>query len=182
MDRFRRHLPNALSVSRLLLGLLFVFFPHNYRLIVVILAGLTDFLDGTLARRWNVRSEFGRIIDPIADRTFAAAMALTFLFEARLTGLELVLIGIRDIVVIVGALAIIAVGRRDDFQKIKTRIPGKAATVIQFAFLITILLFDSALWAFVLITALFSAVAAVDYIWFYFQKVLPAPIDTEEMA
>jgi len=41
-------------------------------LILFLLAGLTDFLDGYFARRWNVTSDFGRMIDPIADKLLVA--------------------------------------------------------------------------------------------------------------
>jgi len=76
----RRHIPNALTIARLALTVVFVALLSVYRfpdqhawalpvaLVVFIVAALTDALDGYLARRWNVISVFGRIMDPFADK------------------------------------------------------------------------------------------------------------------
>jgi CDP-diacylglycerol--glycerol-3-phosphate 3-phosphatidyltransferase len=88
----RRHLPNALTVLRLFLAAAFFVIltpwtvgdrllheavPHtlstpNWTLLsaaaLVVLGAATDALDGHLARRWNVTSPFGRIMDPFADK------------------------------------------------------------------------------------------------------------------
>ncbi len=169
MERLRRNLPNALTLLRLGLGMTFFLFPHNIRLAVVAVAATTDALDGFLARKFEVQSEFGRILDPIADRLFVAVMALTFLFEMRMTLGQLVLVGLRDLVVVFGALLIVSVGRKSDFEHIETRIFGKAATFLQFAFLISVVLVGYALWPVVIITAVFSGMAGADYIWSYFR-------------
>ena len=65
-------IPNAISVFRLLL-LIPIFWllsqGHNYyALAVIILSGLSDYLDGFVARKWNLRSDAGRIIDPVVDK------------------------------------------------------------------------------------------------------------------
>lgn len=78
-------LPNALTAVRILMiplliyGILAVgsnytnFFARpSVLLTLFVLAGFTDFLDGYLARRWNVASDFGRMIDPIADKLLVA--------------------------------------------------------------------------------------------------------------
>ena len=169
MERLRQNLPNALTLLRLVLALTFFLVPHHLRLILVITAATSDALDGFLARRWEVQSEFGRIADPIADRLFVAVMALTFLFEARLSLTQLCLVALRDLIVVFGAILIVAVGRRRDFERIKTRLFGKVATFFQFAFLISVVLVGAALWEVVIITAIFSGLAGLDYIWSYFR-------------
>ncbi len=76
----RRQLPNALTLLRLLLAGLFFLILNFYRFpqvhrwalicacVVFIVAVITDALDGYLARRWQVESTFGRIMDPFCDK------------------------------------------------------------------------------------------------------------------
>ncbi len=84
-------LPNALTAIRILsipfimYGIMNVgtdyinFFARPSVLMTLfLLAGITDFLDGFLARRWNVTSDFGRMIDPIADKLLVAACLVAF--------------------------------------------------------------------------------------------------------
>lgn len=76
-----RHLPNALTLLRLALAGVFFVVLNQYRYAgdsarwilpasaaLFILAAITDSLDGYLARRWNVESTFGRIMDPFCDK------------------------------------------------------------------------------------------------------------------
>lgn len=77
-------LPNLLSLVRLLLLPCFVcFYRHGAfceAVIVLILSGLTDIADGFLARTWNMVSDFGKILDPVADKLTQVTMIL-FLAE-----------------------------------------------------------------------------------------------------
>jgi CDP-diacylglycerol--glycerol-3-phosphate 3-phosphatidyltransferase len=80
VDGIRRNLPNALTLLRLVLaGGFFAalnafrfpdkhIFWANVAIAVFILAAITDALDGYLARKWNVISTFGRIMDPFCDK------------------------------------------------------------------------------------------------------------------
>ena len=72
--------PNCLTIGRVaaapLLALCFVVLPRPAAewcaFILFCAAGLTDFLDGWLARRWGQESEFGKMLDPIADKAMIA--------------------------------------------------------------------------------------------------------------
>ena len=87
-----QHVPNALTASRLLLA--FVFFSMlayyqyegrgepwllNIALFIYVVALVTDFLDGYLARKWKVEGAFGRIVDPFVDKILVLG---TFIFFA----------------------------------------------------------------------------------------------------
>ena len=67
-------LPNALSVLRLLGLPVFVWAIVAERdvlaLVILLLSGLTDYLDGKIARRFNMESRLGQFLDPIADRLY----------------------------------------------------------------------------------------------------------------
>lgn len=69
------YIPNTLSLSRVLLFPLFVYCYHhqsfNLALIVLVFSMLSDFFDGYLARKYNVCSDLGALLDPIADKAFA---------------------------------------------------------------------------------------------------------------
>ncbi len=76
----KRNLPNLLTMGRLILSIAFFAALSFYRypdtnsnlieiaLVLFILAAMTDWLDGMLARKWNVVSMFGRIMDPVCDK------------------------------------------------------------------------------------------------------------------
>ena len=84
-------LPNALTVSRIISipfiiwGLLSIAYSWGGFLSkawvvggLFVLAAITDFLDGYFARRWNIVSDFGRMIDPIADKLLVAGCLIAF--------------------------------------------------------------------------------------------------------
>ena len=104
-------IPNLLSIFRLILIPFFVTAycsEHNYWKTAVILAisGISDTVDGYIARRFNMVSDFGKIIDPVADKMTQAAMLLCLLTRFPLMLLPLLLAikevstGISSIIVI----------------------------------------------------------------------------------
>lgn len=76
-------LPNALTVSRILLIPVLVWaIAYSYlgwvAFLIFVFCMLTDFLDGKLSRAWGVTSDFGRMLDPIADKLLVAASLIAF--------------------------------------------------------------------------------------------------------
>ena len=74
-------LPNALSFVRLagvplFLWLILVVRADGWAVIVLMVAGITDWLDGFLARRWHQVSRVGQMLDPVADRLYIVATLL----------------------------------------------------------------------------------------------------------
>src|SRR4249919_2351798 len=65
--------------------------------IVFGVAGVTDQLDGWLARRWHVESAFGKVADPLADRLMIDAAVLMLVIEGRLGWPALLVILARDL-------------------------------------------------------------------------------------
>jgi len=90
-----RLVPNILTFSRLVLTIVFLFmimlsprfyaegerpFPGflDYAFIIFVVAGLSDIVDGIAARRFNVTSKFGRMIDPLADKILVCGAFICF--------------------------------------------------------------------------------------------------------
>ena len=128
-------IPNALTIARLALIPVFVFLMATAdggrswpAAIVFGIAGVTDQLDGYLARRWHVESAFGKVADPLADRLMIdAAVLLLVLQHHRLPWVAL-LIPARDLVLVAGYRFV--VDRGYDFQVNRA---GKAATWLLYA-------------------------------------------------
>ena len=128
-------LPNALTIARLCLIPVFVALMlsaeggHSWAAGIVFgIAGVTDQIDGYLARRWRVESDFGRVWDPLADRLMidAAVIMLYIADHMPLAGL-LVIIG-RDVLLMLGYKAIAPQGYR-----LEVNLIGKAATWLLYA-------------------------------------------------
>jgi CDP-diacylglycerol--glycerol-3-phosphate 3-phosphatidyltransferase len=87
-------IPNALSLFRLVLAILFLGIYQRYggmeenRVLltwIVIISGITDFLDGKIARKFNMVSELGKFLDPIADKVTQGVLLLCLLPDYPLT-------------------------------------------------------------------------------------------------
>jgi len=126
-------IPNALSLSRLVLvvpitWLLWVDGSVEWLLGLVVLAIFTDWLDGRVARWTRTISDWGKVIDPIADK-FAAVMTVTALtFRAADPHLPLWFFGLvigRDAIILAGGMLI----ARRSGQIVMSAWAGKAATM-----------------------------------------------------
>ena len=84
------NLPNKLTILRMLMIPLFVLFfewkslPLNYFLAFAMfgIASLTDLFDGKLARKYNLVSDFGKLMDPLADKVLVTSALVCFVAEA----------------------------------------------------------------------------------------------------
>ncbi len=128
-------LPNALTVARLCLIPVFVALMvragdrHSWPAGILFgLAGVTDQIDGFLARRWHVESRFGKIADPLADRLMIDAAVILLVAYGRLPWPGLVVIGARDLLLLVGYRVLAPRGIELDVNVV-----GKTATWILYA-------------------------------------------------
>ncbi len=123
-------LPNALTLGRLALIPVFVAFmvhagdAHTWPAGIVFgIAGVTDQVDGFLARRWHVESRFGKVADPLADRLMIDAAVILLVVYGRLPWAALVVIGARDLLLLGGWRVLAPRGIDLDVNAL-----GKAAT------------------------------------------------------
>ena len=84
----KKYIPNTLTLIRLILVPIFIilFINKNYSLstVIFIFASITDFIDGYLARKWKVESKFGKVIDPIADKSLMISSLICIMYFNRL--------------------------------------------------------------------------------------------------
>jgi CDP-diacylglycerol--glycerol-3-phosphate 3-phosphatidyltransferase len=159
-----QRLPNALTVARLVLIPVYVALilsadgGHSWAAATVFaVAGVTDQVDGFLARRWKVESAFGKIADPLADRLMINAAVILLWHAGRLPWVALA-IPARDLLLM--ALTPFALGRGYRFE---VNLVGKAATWFLYAALgFVMVTHDGARWPLGVFWAGFAlAVAAV---------------------
>ena len=161
--RFLRLLPNILSASRLVFAAVFVAVDSSAtRLGLLGLAGLTDVLDGALARRVNAATRWGALVDPISDRFFALAAIATLLFEGLLSVPHYFALITRDLATAVGFLVARAVPSLR-LATFKARWSGKAVTVLQFAAVAGALAWPASLAVLIPLVLVASLVSIADY-------------------
>ena len=92
------NLPNKLTLMRIAMTPLFmaamlIEFPHHYlvALLLFIIASITDALDGYIARKYNLITNFGKFMDPLADKMLTTAALIAFMAQGFGVGMEWVL-------------------------------------------------------------------------------------------
>jgi cardiolipin synthase (CMP-forming) len=127
-------IPNALSAARLAgvpVFLWLVLGPRTatadyWAVVLLIVAGATDWLDGKIARAFNQGSRLGQVLDPAADRLYIAATLVALAVRAIIPWWLLGVLALRELVV-GGALGVLK--RRAGFGTLQVSLVGKAATL-----------------------------------------------------
>ena len=132
-------LPNLLSLSRVFLVILFILVmlvpdppARWWGLGILLLAALTDKLDGMLARSMHQETEWGRILDPLADKLGVAAAAVLLLYLRWLPFWFVALLLGRDLLILTGGLVV----RRKTGEVLPSNMAGKWAVGVFAATLI----------------------------------------------
>ena len=98
-------LPNILTYVRLLLVPVFIIVymnaeslsAHIWAAVIIILSGATDVADGFIARNWNLVSDLGRILDPIADKAMQFAMMFCVVIRYRWVLLLIIIYAVKEL-------------------------------------------------------------------------------------
>lgn len=129
-------IPNILSMVRIALIPVIVWLYHikgEYLLAagVLVISGVTDIVDGFIARRFHMISDLGKILDPIADKLTQTAVLVCLLFRFPLMGVPLALLVVKEFVSGIWRLIII----RQTGEVKSAQWHGKAATVLLYSML-----------------------------------------------
>jgi cardiolipin synthase (CMP-forming) len=173
-----RHLPNAITalrgVSVVPLAVLLALDDYRSALVIAIIAGLSDLLDGWLAKRYGWSSALGAWLDPIADKLFVL-IALTMLALNGLLPMWLVaVVLVRDLLIIAGAVAyhwLVAP------LLVQPRLLSKFNTVLEIVLLVAVLakaallpMPEAVVVTMVVLVAVVTVVSGIDYVWVWAQK------------
>ena len=171
------NLPNKLTMFRCILipffvfFLLFPFFPGNARypdyiaLIIFIVASLTDLLDGKIARKYNLVTNFGKFMDPLADKLLVCSAMICLVSLGRLSAWIVIVIIAREF--IISGFRLIAA---DNNIVIAASMWGKFKTTFQMAMIILLILNWNMLWfqilsiAVVYVALVLTVVSLIDYL------------------
>ena len=136
------NLPNKLTLTRILLVPVFMIFvslgqyitpsynPRYYLIagLIFAVASFTDFLDGHLARKWNMVTDFGKFADPLADKLLTTVAFIYMMRDGVCSPAVLCIILAREFAV--SGLRMVAAGAKDG-KVIAANMWGKVKTVLQ---------------------------------------------------
>lgn len=182
------NLPNRLTILRIFLTFVFIIFmslgglsPKIIAFLIFIIASLTDYYDGYLARRNNQVTDFGKLMDPIADKILILSAFLAFLQMQLISAWMVVIIFSRE--ALITGLRLFAINKG---KVLEAEAAGKHKTVSQmvaifliFIFIIykeTLLKFYSwgqridlffriSIFVLMLITVSLTVVSGLSYLW-----------------
>lgn len=135
------NLPNKLTLSRILLvpffvAALLIDFPFHWvaALLLFIIASITDMLDGKIARKRGLITDFGKFADPLADKILVTSALLCFLQLGLCDSVAIIIVLFREFTVT--SIRLVAASKG---EVVAANIWGKIKTVVQMIAIITIL-------------------------------------------
>jgi len=138
------NLPNSLTILRILLIPVFIGFllyeRYEYSLAVLLLAGLTDGLDGTIARVANQRTRLGAYLDPLADKLLLTSGFVTLSVLHLAPSWIAIVVVSRDMMLMTGTLL---ARLTESHLDISPTLLGKGTTLVQFSYLILVVVLTS---------------------------------------
>lgn len=134
-------IPNMLTIGRILLTPLFIYLlfigntlSYFLALLVFLTASLTDYADGKIARKYGYSSEFGKFMDPLADKILVMSTFIVFALMHFAPWWMVIVVLMRDIIITVVRSIMSKRGQSMNTSKI-----AKVKTVIQMVFIYTVL-------------------------------------------
>lgn len=139
-------IPNIISLFRLMLIPLFVvtYFDKSendyylWSVIIVIISGLSDIIDGFIARRFNMVSDLGKILDPIADKLTQVVVILSLAINHPILFPMFIVLFIKELLTLFAAAHILSNG----VKPISSKWFGKLSTVVIFLTMVYTIVID----------------------------------------
>ena len=139
----------------------------NAALAIILVAGITDALDGFFARRWGASSRVGEVLDPIADKILLSGAFLTLALTGSIAVWLAALVLGRDALLLLAAAATLALSKKP--RRFPPSIWGKLSTIVQVSYVVAVVaqvpvpLMETAKWS----AAVLTLWSGVDYAWRY---------------
>lgn len=164
---FRRILPTALTLLRLALTPVVVLAVleecNRAALGLFLAAGVSDGIDGLLARRWDTVTRVGALLDPVTDKIFLMAVYLALAARGVAPWWLVALVIARDLLILVVASLLMAAKRAREFPP---SVWGKAATTLHVVTVTTLLVLEATGWGWVRPpAAVFLVLAGAATVW-----------------
>ena len=135
------NIPNILTLSRIVITPVIVYAILSgealMALILMIAAGITDMLDGAIARYFDQRTTVGAYLDPLADKLMLISMFVTLFIIGEVPLFLFLAVIFRDVIIVVGAMAYEMVTHS---LKMEPSMASKATTFMQIIYVVTLLL------------------------------------------
>ena len=135
-----KFIPNLLSISRIILAFIFIpiFLSNNFgwATVVLIIASVSDFFDGYIARKFNVKSKLGAILDPIGDNVLMFVSYLIFAYQGIISYFLATVVILRDLFIV--SVVLICLIKKVHL-KFSPLMSSKVNTTIQLMFIVLVL-------------------------------------------
>lgn len=136
------NIPNILTIIRFLLIPIFaIFLYEEYYLISSILftiAGITDVLDGYIARKYNIITNFGKFADPIADKLLQITAILLLTLQQKIPLYVILIVIVKEAFMVFGSVTLL----KKENHVVSANWYGKLATVIFYIAIMLLIVFD----------------------------------------
>lgn len=183
-----KYVPNCLTITRFFAPFILSFLLDEkyylYAILICLFSSFTDFLDGYIARKYHCQTQFGSIIDPIADKFFITYTIIYFYSNDFIPFFLALIIIFRDFCILIGASICYFKDRKVKFSPLYI---SKMNTALQMAFIIVIIFgayinqhHNAALtykifinvmhfikWIFVILISLTTCVSGIQYLMYF---------------